>query len=66
MELTESLKSRIRDLAGGVRPALAELADKLIAANDRVIKLVKARPATTLVVALAAGFVLARITRERE
>jgi hypothetical protein len=73
MERAESLKrspaaekigSRLRGIEEQL-PGIGDLKEKLGDANHRVVRFIKERPEVCLVGALAVGFLIARIVRDR-
>ncbi len=63
MEPTERLENDLRELGERMRPRLEEAKERLRDASQRIVAFVKERPGTSLLAALAIGFVIGRLVR---
>ena len=63
MERTEGVEKELHELGEQVGPRLEEAKERLRDVNQRVIAFIKERPGTSLLLAVAAGFILGRMVR---
>jgi ElaB/YqjD/DUF883 family membrane-anchored ribosome-binding protein len=63
MERPEGLENDLRALGEQMGPRLEEAKERLRDVNQRVIAFIEERPGTSLLVALAVGFLIGRMVR---
>ncbi len=63
MEPSERLEDELHELGEQLGPKIEEAKERLRDANQRIVAFIKERPGTSLLAALAIGFVIGRMVR---
>lgn len=63
MERTANLENELRELGEQMGPRLEEAKERLRDVNERIIAFITERPGTSLLAALAVGYLIGRMVR---